>query len=105
MKAGKLQHLVTIQDYAVTRDATGGEVKAWATHAQRWAWMKPLTGSEKYVNQQLIAQVSHEINIRYASGVRPKMRVLYGTRTFDIVAVLDWEEKGTELKLLCKELI
>lgn len=103
--AGKLRNSITIQKDTPTRDGYGAEVASWSTHASRWAWIQPLNGSEKYVSQQIQAITTHQITIRFATGVLPKMRVLFGTRVFDIVQVLDLEEKGTELKLVCKELI
>ncbi len=36
-------------------------------------------------------------------GFRPDMRVRHGGRVFDIIAVMDVEERHREIKLMCVE--
>jgi SPP1 family predicted phage head-tail adaptor len=103
--AGKLIHSITIQKNTPTRDASGAEIESWSTHADRKSWIRPLTGNEKYVNQQILATADYAMGIRYCAGATSKMRVKYGSRYFDIKHIADPEERHHEMILLCKELV
>lgn len=104
METGKLRSRIIIQQKSSAFDAAGEPGGAWTTFATVWASIKPSGGGERYVNQQVIANVSHEIGIRFNSGITPKMRVLYGSRVFDILAVHDIDERHIEMRLICQEL-
>lgn len=106
MRAGKLRHRITIQQLvAGSPDTlpTGEPDVSWAEYLTVYASIDPVTGREPFLSQQKIGETSHKVRIRYRSGIVPKMRVLYGSRVFDILAVLNWEEKNAELLLLCSE--
>lgn len=104
-QAGALQHNITIQKMVPTQDAYGAEVANWATHATRWAAIQPVSGNERFVNQQYQGEVTHQITVRFIAGVAPKMRVLYGGRYFDILSAVSPDEEGALLVMLCKELV
>lgn len=105
MIATKLNTRVAIQSYTATRDATGGEVETWATVATLWAQVRATGGGERYINQQIVAQVTHTVSLRYTAGITPKMRVLIGSRVLDIQQVQNVDERNIETRLLCKELV
>ncbi len=106
MEAGKLRHPISIQqDAGNTKDAAGHRIANWTeiSGGAVWASVEPLTGRELYMAMQVQAQVTHKIKIRYVSGVTPKMRVVYGSRNFNIESVLNIEERNIEMHLMCKE--
>lgn len=105
MKIGSLRHRVTLQEYAGSADSYGAITEEWVDVTTVWAEIEPLSGKEFFVAQQVNSQVDIKIRIRYISGVMPQMRVLYGTRTFSIVSVLDIEERHREIHLMCKEVV
>lgn len=105
MRAGRLRHLVTIQQTTETRGADGSVIDTWGTYCTGWADIRPKSSTEDYLAQGLSGSVVHEIRMRYKSGVVPKMRVLYGSRVFQIVGVINWEEKGAEMLLNCYEVV
>jgi len=51
------------------------------------------------------AEVTGKISIRYLAGITPKMRVKHGNRIFDIVSMINPEERNRELQLMVKERI
>lgn len=102
MRAGELRHRITIQRATETQDAFGAVVQTWSTFATLWAGVEALSGREFFAAQQVNAQVSHRIRIRYLSGVTPKMRVVFGSRTFNIEVVMD-DGRRRELQLLVSE--
>lgn len=77
--------------------------KTWADLATVWASIEPLTGDEKWAADQVEAMVSHRIRIAYRAGVTSAMRIVYGTRTFNIAAVLNPNEANVELEILATE--
>tara|TARA_Y100000310_G_scaffold26152_1_gene24949 strand:- start:64 stop:399 length:336 start_codon:yes stop_codon:yes gene_type:complete len=103
LRAGDLRHSVIIQTPTLTQDAVGGQDTSWATHATVWAELKPISGQEYLDPRSVQAEVSHQVRIRYLSTVTPDMRLLYGARVFEIVAVMDVDTRGREMLLNCKE--
>lgn len=107
MQAGKLRQKVTIQTLASAspqQDATGAPDQSWTAHlTDIWAAVEPLTARELLAAQEFHAEVTTRIRIRYRSGITHLMRVVFGTRYYDIKAVIDREEANRELELLCTE--
>jgi SPP1 family predicted phage head-tail adaptor len=102
---GKLRHRVTIQNKVTLPDGYGGVTSTWQDVATVWASVEPLNGRELYAAQQVKAELTHRITMRYLAGVKPEMRVLFGNRTFAIEAVIDPEERRKVLQLLCAEVV
>jgi len=105
MNAGKLRHRVTIQQLVATDDGYGGITETWQDVATVWAAVEPLRGTERYRAQQVQAELSHKVTIRYRPGIKPDMRLKYGDRILEIEAVIDVEERHRWLELLCSEVV
>ena len=103
MQAGRLRHRITIQTFTTTKDEFGQPVETWDTFDTVWASVEPLTGREYFQAQQTQAEISYRVRIRYLSGVEPTMRVIHGSRTLEILAVLNAEERNREIQLMCRE--
>lgn len=110
---GALDRLITLLTPNPTRTA-GGEFLPPVTFATAWAAITALSGRDLERAQQVVAEVSHKVIIRYMSGVVAKMLVQLegstcgaaatsGPRQFIIEAVLDPDENQVELWLLCHE--
>jgi SPP1 family predicted phage head-tail adaptor len=104
-KAAVRRHLVTIQQATETPDDYGAPVPGWATATTAWGEVVDLSGKEFFAAQQVNAEVTTRIRIRYTAGITPKMRAIANGRTFDILAVLDPEGRKRELHLMCKEVV
>jgi len=105
MEAGKLRHRVTIQSKTVVQDAYGEETITWGTFATVWANVEPLRGREFLEGRQVMAEVSTRITMRYYAGVKPEMRAVYGSITYDILAVIHVESREREMQLMCQEIV
>ena len=102
---GTLRHLVTIQTNTPTRDASGGLLDAWSTYATVRAAISTTGGREFYRAQQTNSELTHEVVIYRVAGVSAGMRVLWGTRSLLIVAVLQDETRIVNSTALhCKEI-
>lgn len=105
MEAGKLRHRVTIQSKSATQNSYGEEVITWSTLATVWAAVEPLSGREWLEGRQVTAEVTTRIRIRRRGDVTPEMRVVYGSKTYDIMAVIEIEEQRREEHLMCQEIV
>jgi SPP1 family predicted phage head-tail adaptor len=105
MRPGKLRHGIAIERVAETQDADGSVIEAWSTYATVHGSIEPISGREYFAAQSTQADVTHRIGIRYLSGIVPKMRVKYGSRIYDILSVINIDERNRELQLMCRESI
>ncbi len=105
MRAGELRHRITIQQATETPSTSGAITQTWSTVATVWAAIEALSGREAFAAQQVNAQVSSRIRIRYRAGITPKMRIVFGARTFNIESVMDMESRRRELQLLVSEVV
>jgi SPP1 family predicted phage head-tail adaptor len=106
MRAGHLRYLVTIQSASVTAGADGDPSFDWdnpSTVASPWMAIEPLGGRELFSAQQVNADVSTRMVMRWQSGITPAMRVVYGSRVFDIALVRDIGGRTRELEILAVE--
>lgn len=108
MRAGTLRHLITIQSPTETNEATmGGLVQTWTDFAEVWADVQPVSGTERFISQQLLANVSHTIRTRYVSDLTPKMRAVMGQgssqRVFNFESVINTGERGKETVITATE--
>ncbi len=105
MAAGRFRHRITLQELVTGQDEAGQPVDMWQDVATVWAAVEPLRGREYFAAQQVQAEVTTRIRIRYRRGIRPEMRVLYDGRLFNILSVIDPEERHVELQLMCREVV
>jgi SPP1 family predicted phage head-tail adaptor len=106
MAAGPLRHRITIKRNTITRSASGAEVQTPVDVATVWAAIKTISGAEQIdATQTNIATQTHEMTIRYRTGIEPSMFVEWGDRLLSIRAVIDLENRRKWLTLLCDETI
>lgn len=104
MNAGQLNRRIAIQVSATSRDSTGQQQQTWTDVLTCWASIHAATSRDVYASGGFVSQLSHIITIRYTSTpITSAMRVLYGTRTFQVQAVTDPDESRVMLNLLCLE--
>ena len=107
MKAGKLRKRIEVHGYTEAQDSYGEPIRTWAkvTDGDRWAQIEPLTGRELLQAQQIGGEVTHRVRMRYFASVTTKTKLKVGTRYLEVVSVLNPNELGAEMELLCKEAV
>jgi SPP1 family predicted phage head-tail adaptor len=105
VKIGKLRHRIVIEQVAETQDPDGSVIETWSSFANAQASIEPISGREYFAAQTTQTDMTHRINLRYIAGVKPKMRVKFGSRIFDILSVINVGERNRELQLMCRESI
>jgi len=105
MRAGKLRHPIEIQYDNGSQNSFGQQIPDWTKLVDWHASIEPLQGNELWRAQQVNAEVSHRVRMRYRASITPRNRIVFDSRNFDILAVLNHDEKNRELELLCKEVV
>lgn len=72
--------------------------------ADAWASVSPIGGREYWQAEQVQSKINTRIELDYIPGIDRSMRVCYGIRVFEIIAVIDPKEMHRTLQLMCEEL-
>src|SRR6266852_5251210 len=102
MNIGQMRYRVNLLRPSTVRDTFGGKTSPVA-FATTWASVEALQGKELYKAQQMVAEVSHRVTIRYQPGVLAKDLVDFKGRIFSVESVINVEERNRFLQLLCLE--
>ena len=110
IQAGRLRHVVQIMSPATQQGLMGGPVTAdMVAFATLRASIESLQGRELYSAQQMVAEVTHKVTVRWCAGIKAKMDVWFSTgspsvtRQFQILYVLNTDELNKKLVLFCVE--
>ena len=105
MRAGRLKHRVKLQRYNVTKDSYGQDIEAWVDIATVWADFLPKRSREFYAEQQVNAELTAVLSIRYRDDVSERDRVLYVGRTYEVIGQpINIEMRNRELQISVREL-
>jgi SPP1 family predicted phage head-tail adaptor len=105
MRSGRLRHSVHIERQSTTQDEFGQRVETWVEIAHKRAAIEPLNGKEYFADRGEQAEVETRIRIRYDSAISdltPADRVNHDGIIYDIVSVINPNERGEEYVLMCK---
>lgn len=102
-RPGNLRHRLVLEQLAETSDGGGGFTQSWTEVAELWAAIRPISGSEQVESGRMAGTITHELVLRYRTGVVPAMRFRNGARVFQVLAVINVDERGVWLKCLCEE--
>lgn len=103
VRAGELRKRFTVQRADQAQSGTGDITLSWVNESRLWGGINPLAGSESITAEQRVADVTHEVTVRYTESLAPDRRLVLGSRIFEIVSVLNVDERNREMTLSCKE--
>lgn len=103
MRIGDLRQRISLQSKTSASDGMGGDVDTWADVADVFAAIWPTSAAETVAANATSLVVTHRVRIRYRSDVRGSWRIKFGTRYFAIVSLINPNESGRLLDLMCKE--
>lgn len=98
-----MRHRIEIQTATKTRAADGGVVRTWFTVATRWGSVAPINADETTNAEQIQRTRTHDVRMRYYSGLTAGQRLKVGSRVFNIAQILNPDERNIETQILCKE--
>ena len=109
MRAGLLNHVVTIQRPVETQSDSGHPKVIWPNLATGVvASILPLRGKEFFAAQQFNSEIEFKISMRYRNDVTAKMRIMDEGATADkyyIETPINVAMRNKELKLMCTRLV
>jgi SPP1 family predicted phage head-tail adaptor len=83
----------------------GGQTDTWSTEGTVWASIWPVSAVELIRAGSTTMVGTHRVRIRHYDGLLASWRVKFGTRYFSITSIADFEERGREIELLCREIM
>jgi len=104
MSIGNLRKRIQIQAPTKARTETGSISETFSTVATVWGEIKVPNGKERVVADQLQAEISHKITIRYRTDVKEWWQLKYGGRFFRIKYIINPKEWNRKLQCFCKEI-
>jgi len=105
MRAGELRHQVWLKSPTHPSDGKGGKTTTWGTTTVCWGAFKPTRGREWIESGLENSEITEIFRMRYFNGITPDMRIYIGSRKFEIVSVINVDERNRELELVLKELV
>lgn len=103
IKLSDLRHRLILEEPLLTGDGAGGSTISWMPRKTLWAKIKPKSGQETFNRDQQETIITHEITTRFDEEIEANMRLAKGGRIFQILAVLNQDEKNEWLTLLTRE--
>lgn len=111
IQSGKLCHPVRVYQLVESRSTSGAVIKTPTLLGSRRANIRPIAGGETIRGEQVQADLTHEVQMRWWSAVLPTMHLEYDygsggpNRKLEIVRIINVGERGVEMILLCRELV
>lgn len=110
--SSRLRHRVTLQQEVTTDDTQGGYTRSWEDVAELWAEISPInpgsasvsaSSSEQYKFGGIETVHTYRIFLRYRSNVDASMRIVFGSRIFNIRSVINNDERNELLEIIAEE--
>lgn len=105
MRAGDLDKRGTIQYKKKSVNSFGEDIETPTDLATVWCSIEPVTGKEKWLQQERISEATFKIRMRYRSDVNVTMQMKYKNRIFDFLAVINSYEDNKDLLIPALEVV
>lgn len=99
---GKLRERVTIQKPVERRSSIGETTLTWEDFTERWASVESLSAREFLLQGQQRTEITHRVRLRRVEGFTSVMRIVWRDRTFEIISLID-QNNRSEHEVLCVE--
>jgi len=102
---GELTHQITLQIKTITQDAELNSIETWNDWRTVWASLLPKTGREYYRLSTRNSEITEVFKIWYIGNINVHQRIKFQNKYFEIIEVINTDEKNIELLLSCKAVI
>ena len=89
MTIGELNRRIEVLEFQDERDSFGGVVGTWIVIGRVWAKIKPSSGSEHFINDEVQETQNGIIIVRFYPAMSVKHRIKYLDTLYEVVAVKD----------------
>jgi len=105
VEAGTLRHRVDVElESGSTSDGEGNTYKTWAAvYSGLPAFVRPRLSRERVVADRSVPLGTHEVTMRYFSGLTTDHRLKFGTRYLSIAGIVNVDEANRLYELDCTE--
>lgn len=105
IRAGTMRHQVEIWGNIETVDSMGSPVLNLFKLKDARCSINPIVGTEMFVSEAIRNEITHKIGMRFTPDINlsPEYFLKFKGRLFDIVQVLNFNEKNVNVIILCKE--
>jgi SPP1 family predicted phage head-tail adaptor len=97
------RHRITFQSLSLTPNDSGGNQETWTDTTSAWASIKPKIIRESNFAQRVESRIDHDIRIRYQAGLNTTMRIVFGSRIFEIKSLIIEDEIKEFISILAAE--
>lgn len=104
MKVGHLRDSIVFETPSTTVNSRGESTPTWSTFATVFGEIRSVSGQEYIKNERIQGELTHQITIRFLSGLVDKMRASVGGKYYEIVAVLPDRTGARMQQVMCREL-
>lgn len=103
IRRGNQRHQIVIWTVTTVADGIGGLTETAAKFLTCRASIWPASAKEIMQSDQLEMQITHRIRIDWQTGILPAMTIKFGSREFEIISLVNVEERNHVLDILAKE--
>lgn len=104
VRSGELKHFVDIQAPTRVSDGMFGFTETFTTlesNVPVAIW--PISASETLKGGRMENTITHRVKMRWRANMRTNFRLKFKDRYFNIVSIINKEERNRELDILCRE--
>jgi len=91
-----------------TKTITGKGIdrtETFATVYTEWVFIRPISASEIINSNREEMTSSHRIKMDYRTGILHSMKIVWGSRKFNIKSVINIDEGNREIEILAEEVV
>jgi SPP1 family predicted phage head-tail adaptor len=99
------RNLLDIEQPSASQNDFGESLESWSLYQRVYGAIQGIGGREYIISDVKNSEIDYRVYTEYIEGVKPTMRIKFGTRYFAIKSVINTDELNRELQLLCKEVI
>ncbi len=103
IRRGDQRHQINIKTVTTVPDGMGGQTETEVSFLICRAGIWPVSAKEIMQSDQLELQTTHRIQIDWQTGILPSMKIYFGTRVFEILNMINVEERNVKLMIMAKE--
>jgi SPP1 family predicted phage head-tail adaptor len=104
VRAGQLRHQIQIYAPVDAIDSFGDDELQYQLMATVWGSIEPLSGRDLWYANQIRADATNKITLRYTSQISSAHRLVWNGRVYEPGPQLSTQERGYELTVLCTEI-
>ena len=106
IRVGDLRHRIQFAETESSVTSFGTTIDETPTTDDTvWAAISPSSGREFFDQEQVQAENTVVVLIRYRSGTSPKQQFTHDGKTYEIISVKNMDERDFYMYLLCKEIV